>query len=169
MPLSTISGICLISFLVPANTLLITCNYLDRYLSYVTVERKNLQMVGCAAFILACFWSENLVLQFTDLIYLSDKSFTEKDFSLTIYDMFMKLNGCFYINTCYEIIDQNNYLEYPKMLVKWVNILMMITQQNHRLFTLNQKALLFNVLYIIDILDELLTGKLKVLCLISSK
>lgn len=57
-------------------TLFLTINLIDRYLSKQTVIRKKLQLVGLVAMLLACKYEEVSVPVVSDLIHISDRAYT---------------------------------------------------------------------------------------------
>lgn len=61
-------------------TLFLTVNIIDRFLAQQTVERKKLQLVGLVAMLLACKYEEVCVPVIADLIIISDKTYTRKEF-----------------------------------------------------------------------------------------
>ncbi|CAN6563468.1 unnamed protein product [Malus baccata var. baccata] len=60
-------------------TLFLTVNLIDRFLSQHTVVRKKLQLVGLVAMLLACKYEEVSVPIVGDLILISDKAYTRND------------------------------------------------------------------------------------------
>ncbi|KAG6646353.1 G2/mitotic-specific cyclin-1-like [Carya illinoinensis] len=60
-------------------TLFLTINIIDRFLSKQTVVRKKLQLVGLVAMLLACKYEEVSVPIVGDLILISDKAYTRKE------------------------------------------------------------------------------------------
>ncbi|KAM5546949.1 hypothetical protein ABKV19_001468 [Rosa sericea] len=60
-------------------TLFLTVNLIDRFLSQQTVVRKKLQLVGLVAMLLACKYEEVSVPVVGDLILISDKAYTRKE------------------------------------------------------------------------------------------
>ncbi|KAL1225535.1 Cyclin-B2-1 [Cardamine amara subsp. amara] len=60
-------------------TLFLTVNLIDRFLSKRTVMRKKLQLVGLVALLLACKYEEVSVPIVEDLVLISDKAYTRKD------------------------------------------------------------------------------------------
>ncbi|KAJ8764120.1 hypothetical protein K2173_005026 [Erythroxylum novogranatense] len=60
-------------------TLFLTVNLIDRFLSKQTVVRKKLQLVGLVALLLACKYEEVSVPVVGDLIVISDKAYTRKE------------------------------------------------------------------------------------------
>lgn len=60
-------------------TLFLTINLIDRFLSQQTVVRKKLQLVGLVALLLACKYEEVSVPVVGDLILISDKAYTRKE------------------------------------------------------------------------------------------
>ncbi|XP_022775483.1 G2/mitotic-specific cyclin-2-like isoform X2 [Durio zibethinus] len=60
-------------------TLFLTVNLIDRFLSQQTVLRKKLQLVGLVAMLLACKYEEVSVPVVGDLILISDKAYSKKE------------------------------------------------------------------------------------------
>ncbi|KAJ4824713.1 G2/mitotic-specific cyclin-1 [Turnera subulata] len=60
-------------------TLFLTVNIIDRFLSQQTVIRKKLQLVGLVAMLLACKYEEVSVPVVGDLILISDKAYNRKE------------------------------------------------------------------------------------------
>ncbi|KAJ6682356.1 CYCLIN-B2-1 [Salix koriyanagi] len=60
-------------------TLFLTVNLIDRFLSQQTVIRKKLQLVGLVAMLLACKYEEVSVPVVGDLILISDKAYARKE------------------------------------------------------------------------------------------
>ncbi|KAG0497760.1 hypothetical protein HPP92_002451 [Vanilla planifolia] len=57
-------------------TLFLTVNIIDRFLSRQSVVRKKLQLVGVTAMLLACKYEEVMVPVVEDLILISDRAYT---------------------------------------------------------------------------------------------
>ncbi|KAJ0240732.1 Cyclin-B2-2 [Hirschfeldia incana] len=60
-------------------TLYLTVNLIDRFLSKRAVVRKKLQLVGLVALLLACKYEEVSVPIVEDLVVISDKAYTRND------------------------------------------------------------------------------------------
>ncbi|KAL4379332.1 hypothetical protein GQ457_02G013200 [Hibiscus cannabinus] len=60
-------------------TLFLTVNLIDRFLSQQTVVRKKLQLVGLVAMLLACKYEEVSVPVVGDLVLISDKAYSRKE------------------------------------------------------------------------------------------
>ncbi|KAL5063590.1 hypothetical protein RYX36_025327 [Vicia faba] len=60
-------------------TLFLTINLIDRFLSKQNVVRKKLQLVGLVAMLLACKYEEVSVPVVSDLIHISDKAYSRKE------------------------------------------------------------------------------------------
>ncbi|KAG7540244.1 Cyclin-like [Arabidopsis thaliana x Arabidopsis arenosa] len=60
-------------------TLFLTVNLIDRFLSKQAVARKKLQLVGLVALLLACKYEEVSVPIVEDLVVISDKAYTRND------------------------------------------------------------------------------------------
>lgn len=74
-------------------TLYLTVNLIDRFLSKQAVVRKKLQLVGLVALLLACKYEEVSVPIVEDLVVISDKAYTRND----VLEMVMthKIISCF--------------------------------------------------------------------------
>mmetsp|Transcript_4850 Transcript_4850/g.7563 ORF Transcript_4850/g.7563 Transcript_4850/m.7563 type:complete len:395 (+) Transcript_4850:152-1336(+) len=64
--------------LVP-ETLFLTVNLLDRYLSLVPVQRSKLQLVGVTAMLLASKFEEIYAPEVRDFVYICDKAYTREE------------------------------------------------------------------------------------------
>ena len=60
-------------------TLFLTVNLIDRFLSKKAVLRKKLQLVGLVALLLACKYEEVSVPLVEDLVLISDRAYTRTD------------------------------------------------------------------------------------------
>uniref|UniRef100_A0A2N9H261 B-like cyclin n=1 Tax=Fagus sylvatica TaxID=28930 RepID=A0A2N9H261_FAGSY len=58
-------------------TLYLTINIVDRYLSMKIVSRRELQLVGMSSMLLACKYEESYCLQVHDLVCISDYAYTD--------------------------------------------------------------------------------------------
>lgn len=84
----------------------LTINLIDRFLERQTVVRKELQLVGVTAMLMACKYEEVSVPVVADFIYISDKAYTRQeilnmvwlpcykcfDFEYLVFDL-----KCFYL------------------------------------------------------------------------
>lgn len=146
------------SFHLHPDVLNTACQYLYVYLSYVNVHRKNFQLVGCCALYLSSVWIENLISPLGDYIYISDKAFTIEDMNSTIMDMIIKLQGNFYdlsFRDCMSLYIQQSY---NQKLVNWIYLLGNISQINYYLILMPKKLVYLNLIFIMDLINEILTG-----------
>jgi len=60
-------------------TLFLTVNIIDRYLSRQRVLRKHLQLVGVTAMLLACKYEEVFVPVVDDFVLISDNAYTKEE------------------------------------------------------------------------------------------
>lgn len=60
-------------------TLFLTVNLIDRFLAKQSVVRKELQLVGLVAMLLACKYEEVAVPVVDDFVYISDKAYKRKE------------------------------------------------------------------------------------------
>ena len=64
--------------LVP-ETLYLSISIIDRYCSHVAVERRELQLVGVTALLLACKYEEIYPPEVRDCVYITDRAYTRQD------------------------------------------------------------------------------------------
>ncbi|KAH9575882.1 hypothetical protein CY35_01G134400 [Sphagnum magellanicum] len=67
-----------LKFKLMMETLYLTTNLIDRYLSVRSVSRKNLQLVGVTALLLAAKYEEIWAPEVHDFIYISDNAYTRE-------------------------------------------------------------------------------------------
>lgn len=76
-------------------TLFLSVNLIDRFLSQQQVVRKKLQLVGLVAMLLACKYEEVSVPVVGDLILISDKAYTRKEvLEMVIFMRFLSYQCC---------------------------------------------------------------------------
>lgn len=64
--------------LVP-ETLYLTVNLIDWYLSQVSVNREKLQLVGVTAMLIASKYEEIYAPEVQDFVYITDKAYTKEE------------------------------------------------------------------------------------------
>ena len=67
-----------LKFKLMPETLFLTVNLIDRYLAAAPVTRKNLQLVGVTAMLLASKYEEIWAPEVRDFVYISDKAYTRE-------------------------------------------------------------------------------------------
>ena len=65
-----------LKFKLMPETLYLTVNLIDRFLSKKPVTRKNLQLVGVTAMLVASKYEEIWAPEVRDFVYISDKAYT---------------------------------------------------------------------------------------------
>jgi hypothetical protein len=60
-------------------TLYLSVNIIDRYLSIVQVERQKLQLVGVTSLLIACKYEEIYPPEVKDCVYITDRAYTRQD------------------------------------------------------------------------------------------
>lgn len=67
-----------LKFKLMPETLFLTCNLIDRFLEAKPVTRKNLQLVGVTAMLIASKYEEIWAPEVRDFVYISDKAYTRE-------------------------------------------------------------------------------------------
>lgn len=99
-------------FKLNADTLFITVNIIDRYLSKQTVKRQYLQLVGVTAMLIASKYEDIYPPPIQDFIYITDNAYTQKDIVQMEYDILKELD--FQITTPSAWIFLNRYSKLAK-------------------------------------------------------
>jgi hypothetical protein len=73
-------------------TLYLTINIIDRYLSYETVTRKVLQLIGVTAMHIAWKYEEIYPPEASDFVYITDNAYSKKELLETEYKILKTLN-----------------------------------------------------------------------------
>lgn len=90
-------------FALMKETLFLTVNLIDRFLSKQTVVRKKLQLVGLVSMLLACKYEEVSVPVVGDLIVISDKAYTREQV-LEMVNFFFSF-ASYYPRWAHKLID----------------------------------------------------------------
>ena len=77
-----------LKFKLMSETLFLTTNLIDRFLTKESVSRKNLQLVGVTAMLLAAKYEEIWAPEVRDFVYISDKAYNRQQ----ILDMVSMFN-----------------------------------------------------------------------------
>ena len=73
-------------------TLYITINIIDTYLSFKKIERCNFQLLGVTALFIACKQNEILFHKLNEYVYITDNAYTEEDIKKMEYKVLETLN-----------------------------------------------------------------------------
>lgn len=73
-------------------TLYLTVNIIDRYLSHELVNRKILQLVGVTSMHIACKYEEIYPPEANDFVYITDNAYTKKELLDMEYKILKTLN-----------------------------------------------------------------------------
>jgi hypothetical protein len=79
-------------FKLRSETLFLTVNLIDRFLSYKQVLRTKLQLVGVAALLVACKYEEVLCPDIRDFVYVTDRAYSKEEILQTELDILLTLN-----------------------------------------------------------------------------
>mgnify|MGYP000025238766 CR=1 FL=1 len=97
-------------------TLFLCIHLIDKYLSLVAVERKNLQLVGITALMISCKYEEIYSPELKDFIYVTDKAYSGEEILKLESQMLRVFKFDITVPTClkfFQIISQNlNFLIY---------------------------------------------------------
>eukprot|EP00249_Psilotum_nudum_P028994 c39081_g1_i1 orf=330-1733(-) len=85
-------------------TLFLTINVIDRFLASQSISRKNLQLAGVTAMLVAAKYEEICYPQIDDLVFISDSAFTREDVLSMEIKMLNKLRFNLTVPTPYVFI-----------------------------------------------------------------
>lgn len=93
-----------LKFKLMPETLFLTINLIDRFLSVRAVSRKNLQLVGVTAMLLASKYEEIWAPEVRDFVYISDKAYTRNQILVMERDMLNTLSFKLSVPTPYQFM-----------------------------------------------------------------
>ncbi|KAI8475552.1 MAG: B type mitotic cyclin [Monoraphidium minutum] len=93
-----------LKFKLMPETLYLTCNLIDRYLSKRNVTRKRLQLVGVTAMLIASKYEEIWAPEVRDFVYISDKAYSREDILGCEKKMLEVLSYDLTVPTCYSFL-----------------------------------------------------------------
>jgi cyclin B len=72
-------------------TLFLTINIIDRYLSKTKATKENLQLIGITSMLIACKYEEIYFPEIKDFIYMTDNTYSKDEVLKMEYDILKKL------------------------------------------------------------------------------
>ncbi|KAF8073024.1 CYCB2-3 [Scenedesmus sp. PABB004] len=93
-----------LKFKLMPESLFLTINLIDRYLAVRQVTRKNLQLVGVTAMLVASKYEEIWAPEVRDFVYISDKAYTRAQILSTEKDMLAALGYNLSLPTSYQFL-----------------------------------------------------------------
>ena len=95
-----------LKFKLMPETLFLTHNLIDRFLAKQVVTRKNLQLVGVTAMLLASKYEEIWAPEVRDFVYISDKAYTREQILSMEKDMLNQLGFHLTVPTPYQFMSR---------------------------------------------------------------
>ena len=87
-------------------TLFVTVNLIDRYLSLVSVKRNNLQLVGVTAMFIASKYEEIYAPEVRDFVYITDNAYSKSEIFAMEYQILSTLNFSVTSVTPYRFLER---------------------------------------------------------------
>jgi cyclin B len=91
-------------------TLFLCVHLIDKYLSQIAVDRKNLQLIGITALMISCKYEEIYSPELKDFIYVTDKAYSGEDILQLEFQMLRVFKFDITVPTSFkifQIISQN--------------------------------------------------------------
>jgi transcription initiation factor TFIIIB Brf1 subunit/transcription initiation factor TFIIB len=88
------------------STLWLTVNLIDRFLTTVNIKRAKLQLVGIAAFFIACKFEEVYAPEAKDFIHITDNAYTREELLKMETDILTALNFEVLVPTGYHFLSR---------------------------------------------------------------
>ena len=135
-----------------------TLNYIQRYMSHISVYRPKLQLVGTTAIYLAHLYCEDYFCDIKNFIYICDKAYKMDQLIDTQMRMLPILDFRLQVTIPYDILEpileKSTYTEYLK---KWYRVLINISMINYQNYQMGNETIVYGVLDIIDTINRLVT------------
>ena len=107
--------------LVP-ETLYLTINLMDRYLTTEQIERRSFQLLGATCMLIASKYEEIYAPEIRDFVYITDKAYTKEDIKRMEHKVLAKL--------CFDILSVSPY--------RYLERLVFLCGDDRKLFFLSQ-------------------------------
>lgn len=115
-------------------TLFLTINLIDRYLSKKSIHRTNLQLVGVSAMLIACKYEEIYAPEVKDFVYITDKAYTHKNVLDMESDILNTLNFDITFPTSYRFTEMFNYfINYDTLIMNFMQYLLDLCVVNYKM------------------------------------
>ena len=111
-----------LKFKLTPETLYLSVNLIDRFLSEERIQRKSFQLIGVTCMLIASKYEEIYAPEIRDFVYITDKSYNREDITRMEYKVLNKLK--------YEILTVSSY--------RFLERLVMLTGGDKKLFYLSQ-------------------------------
>ena len=115
-------------------TLFLTINLIDRYLSKKSIHRTNLQLVGVSAMLIACKYEEIYAPEVKDFVYITDKAYTHKNVLDMESDILSTLEFNITMPSSYRFVEMFNYfIKYDELIVNFMQYLLDLCLVNYKM------------------------------------
>ena len=137
-----------------------TCYYINKYLSYININKSNFQLIGCCAMQIACMYLNNYYNESKDFVFISNNTFNLEKFEENLNKMIIILDFDldFEDNISDKILKLN--LNYNDNIIKIIDILGALSYTKYNFFLMDQDIRKNTILNIVDRLNEIITGKI---------
>lgn len=126
-------------FRLAPETLYLCVNIIDRYLGVVQVERKNLQLVGVTALLVACKYEEIYPPEVRDCVYITDRAYTRQEVLDMEQNIVSKLEFKLTVPTGYPFVNRFLKILGANQPVKFAaNYYMERTLQEYKFISMRQ-------------------------------
>jgi hypothetical protein len=136
-------------FRLQSETLYLTINIVDRFLSLKQISRKKLQLVGCVAMLIAAKYEEIYVPEVDDFVHISDKAYSREQILDMEYCILGALQFNFTTTSAWRFAERFILaLELGEEVKNCTNFLLQITLQNYKFLQYNPSQLAAAAVYL---------------------
>ena len=130
-------------------TLYLTINLIDRYLSKKSIHRSNLQLVGVTSMLIACKYEEIYAPEVRDFVYITDKAYNKEDIIKLENEMLGLLKYEVTVPSGLRFIEiYNNYLKFDEILYLYINYLMELCLVDYKALQISPSLLATSCAYV---------------------
>ena len=148
--------------LVP-NTLFLTINILDRFLSYLEIDKKHIQLIGCSAMLIASKYEDIYAPEVKDFKYACSNTYTEEQFLKAEYEILKVLNFDILNVTSFTILEAFGFcLNLSNFEFNFIRMLLEFSLHDYKLIKYNPSLITHSSIFMaLKLLDR--KEKLKLL------
>ena len=135
-------------------TLYLTINIIDRYLSFEVVSRKILQLIGVTSMHIACKYEEIYPPEANDFVYITDNAYSKKELLDTEYKILKALEFNLTFASPYRHLERLSALTHSTHLFKYAKQVMDSSLTEYTMLKYQPESIAAGSLYLAHVINR---------------